>query len=642
MTGNDHMTGNDLETTDMTATTIAPSGTPARPAAPPRPQPAASKPSTSDSKTVRRRVWPALGVLLVGTAVLYLWNLTASGYGNDFYAAATQAAAQDGQAWLFGSIDAGNVITVDKPPAFLWVSGLFARILGFSSWTVLAPQAIEGVLAVWLLFATVRRTAGPVAGLLAGAALAVTPVAVLMFRFNLPDALLILLMVAAAYCTVRAVESASARWLMLAGVAIGFAFLTKMMQGLLVLPGLGAAYLLAAPTTLGRRFAHLAAALGAMIAASGWFIALVSLWPADSRPYIGGSTNDSLWELALGYNGLGRIFGGSGGGPGGGPGGNIGFGGESGLGRLFGESMGLEISWLLPTAIVGLLAGLWFTRRAPRTDRTRAALVLWGGWVLVNGLVFSLMTGIVHPYYTVALAPGIAALVAISARELWRGREHFPARVALAVMIAATGFWSFILLSRLPSWLPALRWGALGGALAVMTVVLFGVPITGRAARAVATVGVASALLATTAFGLATAVTTHAGSIPMSGPASVAGVGGGPGGGPDVSTALAGLLKKTDSTWAAATIGAQSAAKLELASGRSVIAIGGWSGGDPAPTLAEFQQYVADGRVAYYVTGGGMGGGRGGSDEIAIWVAATYPATTVGGQTVHDLRASTS
>ncbi|ROP36867.1 ArnT family glycosyltransferase [Saccharothrix texasensis] len=591
----------------------------------------APAPTAESPPSGRNWTTPALVVLLAGTAVLYLWNITASGWGNGYYAAATQAGAQSWTAWLFGGLDAGGVITVDKPPAALWVSGLFARVFGFSSWTVLAPQAIEGVLAVWLLHAAVKRTSGAVAGLIAGAALAVTPVAVLMFRFNLPDALLVLLVVAAAYCTVRAVERGSGRWLALAGVAIGFAFLAKMGQALLVLPAFTAAYLLAAPTTLLKRFLHLLGAGLAAVVSAGWFIALVELWPRESRPYIGGSDNDSLWELAMGYNGLGRIFGGRGGGGGGvvlgGGNGNLGFGGETGIGRLFGASMGAEISWLLPAALVGLVAGLWFTRRLPRTDRTRAALVLWGLWVLGNGIVFSFMSGITHPYYTVAVAPGVAALVAIAGRELWRGREHLPARVALAAVVAAAGFWGFALLQRFGEWLPALRWVVAALTVLVATAVVMGV-------RRVAVLALATSVLATAAFGVATAATPHAGSIPMSGPPSYSGdggVGGGPMGEP--SAELVDLLKATTGTWAAATMSAQGAAGLSLASGKAVIGIGGWSGGDPAPTLDEFRQYVADGRIGYFVAGGGMGGG----DEIGEWVAANYEATTVGGSTVYEL-----
>jgi 4-amino-4-deoxy-L-arabinose transferase-like glycosyltransferase len=583
-----------------------------------------------------RRQFPWILPLLAGTAVLYLWNLTASGWANSYYAAATQAASQSWKAWLFGSLDAGNVITVDKPPASLWLSGLFARAFGFSSWSVLAPQALCGVAAVWVLYAAVKRTSGQVAGLLAGAALALTPVATLMFRFNLPDPLLVLLLVTAAYATIRAVEKASLRWLLLAGTAIGLAFLTKMMQGFLTLPALALVYLVAAPTTLGKRIAHVLAAGGAVIVSAGWYIALVSLWPASSRPYIAGSTNNSLWELALGYNGLGRIFGGDGnmsGGGGGMGGGNTGFGGATGIGRMFGAAFGTEVSWLLPAALVGLVAGLWFTRRAPRTDRTRAALLLWGGWLVVTAVVFSFMSGIIHPYYSVALAPAIAAGAAISARELWRGRAHPPVRYVLAAMMAVTGVWTFILLDRYPDWLPWLRWVVIGASILVATAIAVGVR-----ARSLAVAGVITALLGTGAFSVATAAETHSGSIPTSGPSSSQEGGGfgGMGGGESTSSELAALLSSTDTEWAAATTGGTAAANLELASGKSVIAIGGWSGSDPAPTLAEFQQYVAEGRIAYYVAGGGMGGG--GNSEIAQWVAANYTATTVGNTTVYDLR----
>ncbi|MDX3663229.1 glycosyltransferase family 39 protein [Streptomyces sp. ID05-26A] len=571
--------------------------------------------------------------LLAATAVLYLWNLTASGYGNEFYAAATQAASQSWKALLFGSLDPGNTITVDKPPAFLWVSGLFAKLFGFSSWTVLAPQALEGVAAVGLLYATVKRTSGPMAALFAGAAFALTPVATLMFRFNLPDALLVLLMVAAAYCTVRALEKASPLWLALAGSAIGFAFLTKMLQAFLVLPALALAYLIAAPTSPLKRLLHLLGAGVAVAVSAGWFIALVALWPADSRPYIGGSTDNSLWELAIGYNGLGRIFGNSGGGGGMGGNGNIGFGGETGIGRLFGASMGPEISWLLPAALIGLGAGLWFLRRAPRTDRTRAALVVWGGWVLVSGAVFSFMSGITHPYYTVALAPAIAAVVGIAGSELWRGRGHFPVRMALTAMVAVTGVWGFILLDRTPDWTPWLRWVLLAVTAVAVLALVFGLD-----RRWLAAVLVVAALLGTSGYALATAATTHSGSIPLSGPRSQQGGGMGMREGSS-STEVVQLLKATGTKWSAATVGAQSAASLQLASGRSVIAIGGWNGSDPAPTLEEFQALVAEGQVRYYVEGGRGGPGGGGSD-IGEWVAANFQAVTAGGQTLYDLTAA--
>ncbi|WP_433760206.1 ArnT family glycosyltransferase [Nocardia sp. CA-135398] len=641
--------------------------------------------------------WARFGLwtLLAATAVLYLWGLSKSGWANDFYAAAVQAGTQSWKALLFGSLDAGNAITVDKPPASLWVMGLSGRLLGFSSFSMLLPQALMGVASVGLVYAAVRRWSGPAAGLLAGTALAVTPVAALMFRFNNPDALLVLLLVVAAYCTVRATERGSGCWLVSAGVAVGFGFLTKMMQAFLVLPALGLVFLVAAPIGFWRRIAKLLAAFIAMVISGGWFVALVSLWPSDSRPYIGGSSDNSLLDLALGYNGLGRVLGGEGNGGGGGGGGNTGFGGSTGITRMFGDSMGTEISWLLPAALIGLLAGLWFTRRTPRTGRTRAGLMLWGGWLLVTGVVFSYMQGTMHPYYTVALAPAIAALIGIAVVELWRGRQFGTARIALAAMSASTGIWNFILLDRTPDWYPALRWIVLIGSIVFAAIVAVGAHQLGRFTAVVAIAGLLFGLAGTTAYAIETAAAAHSGSIPTSGPA-VAGRGmgmggpgggggaapagsgesetgapsfdnaptgqagteqtatdvtanrdGGPGGSNSSNTELQQLVRNTDTRWAAAAVGSMSVSGLELSTGASIMAIGGFTGSDNSPTLAQFQQYVANGDIAYFIAGGGMGGGPGGgsntsASEITAWVEAHYTASTVGGTTVYDLSQPTS
>ncbi|NMI00846.1 glycosyltransferase family 39 protein [Pseudonocardia sp. K10HN5] len=636
--------------------------------------------------------------VLAGTALLYLWSLPASGFANEYYAAAVQAGTRSWKAWLFGSLDSGNVITVDKPPAALWIMGLSARIFGFGSWSLLAPQALQGVAAVALLYGAVRRWAGPAAGLVAGAVLALTPAAALMFGFDNPDALLTLLLVAGGYAVVRAVDAgstrASTRWLVWAGAAIGVGFLTKMGQALLVVPAFGLVYLVAGPSPLRTRLLQLLAALGSMIAAAGWYVLLVELWPATDRPYIGGSTTNSLLELALGYNGLGRLLGGNGngGGGGGGFGGAAGssFGGATGLTRLFGSEMGLEISWLLPAALVSLVAGLWLSRRAPRTDRLRAGMLLWGGWLLVSGLVFSYMSGTIHPYYTVALAPAIAALVASAGRELWRRRESLTARVALAVMAAVTAAWSFALLAGSAESYAWIRWVILVAAVPAVLGLPAGAGRLRRVAVVAAAVAALTGIAGSGAYAVATASTAHGGSIPSVGitasagggpmgpgpdgrggstggrpgaqPLSMPGAtgappsfpagapfggsgasgpGGGPGGGTGVNTELAALLHATASTWSAAVSTSQSAAALELATGTAVMSTGGWSGSDPAVTLEQFQAYVAAGAIHYYL-GGGQGGGPGGgsgtsSAEIAAWVAANFPATTVGGQTVYHL-----
>ena len=232
-----------------------------------------------------RPAWyrPALLALLAATALLYLWDLSASGNANSFYAAAVQAGSKSWKAWFFGSLDSSSFITVDKPPGALWVMGLSARLFGYSSWSLLVPQALEGVAAVGLLAGAVRRVAGPAAGLIAGAVLALTPAAVLIFRFDNPDAFLVLLLVAAAYSVTRALEAGRTRWLVLAGAAVGLAFLTKSGQALLPVPALGLAYLVAAPVSLRRRIGQLLLAGVAMVIAAGWWIVAVLAWPA-ARP----------------------------------------------------------------------------------------------------------------------------------------------------------------------------------------------------------------------------------------------------------------------------------------------------------------------------------------------------------------------
>lgn len=645
-------------------------------------------------------VRPALLALLIGTAVLYLWDLSASGYANDFYAAAVQAGTQSWKAMLFGSLDSANYITVDKPPASLWVMEISGRIFGFSSWSMLAPQALMGVASVGLLYAAVRRWFGAGAGLLAGAALAVTPVAVLMFRFNNPDALLVLLLVAGGYFMVRAVESGHTKWLLFAGTALGFGFLTKMLQAFLVLPAFALVYLVAGKPGLRRRIGQLLLAGVALVVSAGWWIALVAFWPASSRPYIGGSTSNSALELALGYNGIGRLTGDEGSGSGGGGGGG-GFSGAAGLFRLFNENMGSQISWLLPAALIALVVGLVMTRRAPRTDRTRAALILWGGWMVVTGLVFSLMEGTVHEYYTVAMAPAVVAVIAITGGQLWQRRSHGAARLVLAGMIAATGVWSYVLLNRVSDWYAPLRYVVASVAVVAAVALLAG----GRWKRlaAVALIaGLLTGVAGSGAYALETAGTAHTGNTPTAGPASTGGrggpgggtfgggrmpSGGGPGSGQSgtppettqggttsggstsagttpggttpggttmsrsaggmsgtsTNSALTALLKKSNTTWAAATGSSMTAAPLELASGTAVMAIGGFGGSDESTTLAQFQALVKAGKIHYFI-GGGQGGGQGGTtsvlSKITSWVEANYTATTVGGTTVYDLTAS--
>ncbi|MCE5288575.1 MAG: glycosyltransferase family 39 protein [Nocardiaceae bacterium] len=656
----------------------------------------------------RRLPWePALlGILLVGTAGMYLWALGDSGWANSFYSAAVQAGSVSWKAFFFGSSDAANSITVDKPPASLWLMALSVRAFGLSSWSILVPQALLGVASVALTWATVRRYFGAAAGLLAGLVLALTPVAVLMFRFNNPDALLVFLMIAAVWAMLRAVEEGRTKWLLLCGVFVGFGFLTKQLQVMLVVPPLALTYLIAGPPKLGKRMLQLFAAGGAMIASAGWWIAAVELWPASDRPYIGGSQTNSILELTLGYNGLGRLTGNEKGsvGPGsmgreafaggqlpagfeafggpGGRGGGMGW-GDTGIWRLFEPAQGGQIAWLMPAALLLLAVGLVLRGRAPRTDPRRAALVLFGSWLVVTALVFSFMAGIFHAYYTVALAPAVAALVGAGGVLAWTHRDRLWVRIALALTVFTSAITSWVLLSRSADFAPWVKWVVVIAGLLAATGLL--VPAR-RTAVAVAIASVVTALAGPTAYAAETVVTPHDGSIVSAGPRVEGEFGmgggfrmrdgagrrgmlppqgmvfGGPGGFPGgglagergfgmggasggllngsrPSAALTSLLTEDGDyyTWVAATIGSNSASGYQLATQLPVMPIGGFNGSDPSPTLAQFKKYVAEKKIHYFIGGGGFRGGMGGNSDITSWVEANFTSTTVDGVTVYDL-----
>lgn len=626
-------------------------------------------------------VRPTLLALLAATLALYTWNLTASGWANSFYTAAAQAGSESWKAFFYGSFDAANAITVDKPPASLWVMGLSVRLLGLSPFAILFPQALMGVATVGVVFATVRRHFGPAAGLLAGAVVALTPVAALMFRFNNPDALLTLLMALAAWALMRAVEAASARWMALVGVFIGLGFLTKTLQVLLVVPFLGIAYLVAAPTSLRRRIGHSLVGLGAAVLSAGWWVAIVELLPANARPYIGGSQTNSFLELTFGYNGLGRLSGEEAGSVGGGNGW-----GATGLTRMFDGGVGGQVSWLIPSALVLLVVGLFLRGRQPRTDLRRAAYLVWGGWLVVTMLVFSLMAGIFHEYYTVALAPAIGALVGMGAIEAWERRGSWVGAAALGLATATAAVWGFVLLSRTSAYGDWLRFGVLVVGLLAAFVLLGSRGLSVKVFTGVAVAAVVAGLAGPAAYSLTTVSEAHTGSIVMAGPADATRGGGLPGfggargpqgpGGPglgappfgrgggfapspqggrggvggllDASTpstaVVAALSEDAQSyTWVAAAVGSQSAAGLQIATQLPVMAVGGFNGSDPSPTLEQFQQYVADGRIHYFAgAGGGFGamaqmGGSSASSEIAAWVQENFQSVTIDGTTFYDL-----
>ncbi|MDP4107004.1 MAG: glycosyltransferase family 39 protein [Bacillota bacterium] len=708
---------------------------------------------------------PALLLLLAATAVAYIWGLGQSGWSNSFYSAAVQAGTKSWKAFFFGSIDAANFITVDKPPASLWVMELSTRIFGLNSWSMLVPEALEGVATVWILYITIRRWFSARAAILAGAVLAMTPVAALMFRFNNPDALLVLLLTASAYFFTRALEDGKTKWLVWASVLIGFGFLTKMLAAFFIIPVFVLVYLMFAPVSVRKRIMQMVISAISVVVSAGWWVAIVQLIPAANRPYIGSSQKNSILDLIFGYNGLGRLTGnesgmsgGKGamgapsgdmaaqasnmgasssgmashaanmGGPGGGMGGN--FGGSTGLFRLFNSQMGGQISWLIPAALILLVAAVWLVRRNWKSDRTVPALVLWAGTFFITGIVFSFGQGTIHSYYTVALAPSIGAIIGIGVEVLWQRREQLTARIGLAAAIAATAVWSYVLLDRTSTWNSWLRFVILviGGVAAIA--IAIGPRIGRNLMLGAAAAGLAASLAGPFAFTIQTIATPHTGSMPSAGPTtngdgfpgggfgggqmppgansanSSSGQSGNPGfgggqmpsgansanssagqsgntgnssgnnsvnfkqggfGGADETpgSAIVKRLQKNASkyTWVAATVGSQSSAPYQLATGEPIMDIGGFTGSDPTPTLAQFKNYVSEGKIHYYISSGRgfdrmgssnstngetngstsaanfgngpMGGGS--NSEITTWVQNNFKLITVDGVTVYDL-----
>ncbi|AJP02117.1 membrane protein [Streptomyces cyaneogriseus subsp. noncyanogenus] len=506
-------------------------GRPAEPGAasagPPRvPSPAATAPRWS---------LPALLAILVLAGVLYSWNLSSSGL-NSFYSAAVLSGTESWKAWFFGSLDAGNFLTVDKPPLALMVMGLSCRVLGYGTWQMMLPMIVAALATIWILHASVRRVWGHGAAAVAALALALTPITVAINRDNNPDTLLVFLMVSGAALGLRAVRTGRLLPLLGSAVCFGLAFNTKMLQGYIALPAVFAVYVLASGLGWMRRVRNLVAAAVALTVSSFWWAAAVSLVPADERPYIGGSTDGTAWDLITGYNGLGRILGGEGNGGGGG-GGAGGFAGTAGAGRMFNDVLGGQISWLLPFAGVALVGGLVLCGRAPRTDLTRAALVLWGGWTVLHYLTFSMAEGTMHPYYTTALAPGIAALCAGGGVMLLRAfRADRRWTWVLPLALGITGVWAVVLLRRASGWNTWL-WPAIAVVMALAVVGLF-LFRSGRRARLLA-LSVAAAVVASVAGPAAYAWSVPFGSgggmggtNPTAGPSTGGGMGGpGAGGG---------------------------------------------------------------------------------------------------------------
>lgn len=598
------------------------------------------------NKELDKRSWFekwTLPVLLVLTGVLYLFGALHNGMANSYYAAAIQAASQDWTAWLFGSLDAANYVSVDKPPLATMLMGLSARLFGFSSFSMLLPSVLAGVGSVWLVYGAVKRQFGFTSAVIAGATLMLTPVAALMFGFNNPDAILTLMLSASGYAFLRSLEGKRPLlWLGLAGLFTGLAFNTKMLQGLMVLPAMVVVYLVFAKPSIVKRFLHVIFAGVITTMSTLWWSVLVWLTPAGSRPWVGSTNDNNIWSLIFGYNGLGRLLGGRGGGvgPGGGHGpGGTGFGGQTGIFRIFNNDFGPNIAWLLVLALAGGGLMLWILRKTPRTNRGRAAVIFWMLWLLIHIVIFSMTSGVIHPYYVVVMAPAAAALVGISLPFLWGAyTRRKPYAWLLPLLVGVTVAIAVIILGYAGT-MTWLMWivGLLG--LTGMIGLLVNLYAPWRWLQNLAIIAaIAACTLALTVYTLATVNVTHTGSIPTAGPNSTAMQGSNN----ESSQADSQLVKylvehQHGATWLVAVASANESAAIQLTSGQPVMAVGGFNGSDTPLTLDQFKQLVKAGKVKYYAIGShgrGGGGPGGGNNEITAWVKQTGTVVNYGGSDV--------
>jgi 4-amino-4-deoxy-L-arabinose transferase-like glycosyltransferase len=648
-------------------------------------------------RAVRIPLPPAeLLALLVIAGVLDLWALDRNGMANTYYSAAVRSMAGSWHNFLYNSFDPAGLQTLDKPPAALWVQALSVRAFGFSSWSMLVPQALMGVGTVALAYDLTRRVFGRPAGFVAGLVLALTPITVAISRHNNPDALVVLASTAALWFTVRACLDGRTAWLVWAGVMVGVGFEAKMATGLLVLPALAVAYFWVAPRGRVAAVRQLLIAGAVTAAVSLAWPVLVWLTPAADRPWVSGTSDNSIWSLILDYNGTGRVEG-QAGGPGGagglgGGGGGV-FGGDTGLTRLVDASLGGQAGWLVGMALVGGLAIAVLTR-LKRTDPRTGWIIAAGGAFATCAVVFSYAKGIFHPYYVSMLAPFTAVLVGATAGTILRG--GVAARVvAPPALLAGLGTEILVIhrgASDVEGLIPLAVVAAGGGAAVLVArtpTVVRGVAL----AVALGALLIAPATWATETLGHATSST-----FPAGGPADQGGFGGGPGGGgggrggfrggngggfggppqmlqgggagtssssgqvspppgfslgggtsanatnngaPSGGGMFGGNANLTEAlSYAEAhgggTIGVasqQGSAEAIIASGANVAGLGGFSGSESSPTVQWLAQAVADGRIRYVLTDGGSTSGFGGRDGRAGASAIMSVVQKVGTET---------
>jgi 4-amino-4-deoxy-L-arabinose transferase-like glycosyltransferase len=583
--------------------------------------------------------------LLLLTGFLYCWGLDLNGWANAYYSAAAMSGAQDWTAFFYGSSDPGNAITVDKPPMSIWVMAISVRLFGLNSWSILLPQALMGIITVYLIYVLARRYMGPTVGLLGATFMAVTPVSTVMFRYNNPDALLILIMVAMALVTALAIDY-ERPWLMaLVGALAGAGFLTKQLQIGLIVPALLITYLVFARSTWPRRLLHLGYSAAATIAVGGlWLLAVQVTDPVD-RPFIGGSTTNSSLELALGYNGLQRLTGEA-------AGRTLTAGTEvdalgAGYQRFLQPQFSGQFGWFFPLAIAGLVIATFWLVKHQGTRGVRMLMLMCGIWFATSATVLAFMSGTLHPYYSLTAVPPLCILAATGFACLFSTVSR-PSRSVLFVVLLASSTMAYATTLRSTAEFPGLpllllcMWATASA--------IYLLPGSPPALQHVSTIVLLATLLTGPVLWSAnTVLSPHTGAGVVAGPA-IAGLRSDHPGkqqlgdeltpghvalmfGDAPPAAVADVLRKLhpSATWVTATVGSETAANYQLELGRAVLPVGGFDGTDPFPTLEQFQHLVAEGKVASLVIQDLPPltlEGKGESARIVQWVRQNFPVQT--------------
>lgn len=597
---------------------------------------------------------PALLSLLLLTALLYCWGLDINGWANSYYSAAVMSGAQDWTAFFYGSSDPANAITVDKPPLSIWVMSLSVRLFGLSSWSILLPQALMGVLTVYLSYILVAKRFGPLTGLLSAVFMAMTPVSTVMFRYNNPDALLILIMVATCFYALRSIDNQRPLDLIVAGALLGAGFLTKQLQIGLVIPGLVLAYLAFCRASWFKRIAHIGLAGIAAAAVAGAWLLIVQLTDATTRPFIGGSRTNSSLELALGYNGFQRLTGED-------ASRTLSSGARvndlaAGYQRFLEPQYSGQFGWFLPLAFVGLgLAFVWL--KSKKGDAGRNALLIFcGSWFLTSTGVLAYMSGIVHSYYALTAVPPMSVLGAVALAFLL-GDSGWRSRLVLVAALTASAIFAYVSAARSTEELPNVPQMFL--VLWPLAIAQQLVPIPSlRLKRFQHAFLVGALLCGPLIWSVNSALTPHVGAGVIAGP-SLNGIRSddpsraklGPGVARSTVAVVLGDIpepkilnalssRSAGETWATAIVGSESAANYQLALGLPVLPVGGFDGTDPYPTLEQFKKFVADKKVGSMVIQNVPPltlEGQGESARVLEWVRTTFTKQQIGDTEYYDL-----